>query len=193
MKPMKPRRPGSLHDTLVDFGAAIAASEGESADAGPRLMADFLGLSVFTIYKYLDPDQKGDLSLMQAAQLAARFPVPQLAEHFAQLAGGTFLAVKGAGTGQFESLTGDALQHLAGVAQRIFEAHGVGSDGGADITPREAEAMLPLLLDLLVDVSGLVALARKLSCASSARSALERRADSPAAAADTHPGGRSSL
>jgi len=56
MKPMKPRRPGGPHDALAQAMTEIGLAEGQGADAGVPIAAAFEGVSVFTLYKQLDPD-----------------------------------------------------------------------------------------------------------------------------------------
>ena len=91
MKPMKPRAANGPHAALADLMTQIAASQGEEPAVGVKLAADFEGISIFTFYKMLDPDQQAEFSYTRVARLTAAFRAPAAAEHLAQLAGGMFV------------------------------------------------------------------------------------------------------
>lgn len=160
MRPMKPRAPGSAHDMLAKTMAEVG--QRVSGD-GIAAVADLAGVSVFTLYKQLDPDNPAEFSVARLALLARHFRTEAPAEFFATLAGGAFLPGVLAGDPRFSDLTGAALSHLGEASREIIEAHSPRSEGGATLTPAEARQLLVPLMALLHDVSNLVALTRSVA------------------------------
>jgi hypothetical protein len=154
---MKPRVPGSAHETL----ALMTEQIGEIAGAdGVKTVADFEDIKPATVYKLLDPDQEGEFSYARVARIVGHFKINAPAHHMAQLAGGTFLPIPQGGDAKFNELTGAALAHLGQVTSEIIDAYSPKSDGGAAFTAREARHLLAPLSELLSDVSNLIAIAR---------------------------------
>lgn len=157
MRPMKEREAGSAHDMLaramVEAGARVGGD-------GVAAAADFVGVSKFTLYKQMDPDNSAEFSVARLALLARHWQLETPAEFFATLAGGAYLPGVAAGDPRFSDLTGAALAHLGEASREIIEAHSPRSEGGATLTPAEARRLLTPLMALLHDVSNLVALTR---------------------------------
>lgn len=156
MKPMKPRAAGGPHEMLAELmeecGGVVAA-------------ADFEGVSKFTLYKELDPDQPAEMPFIRVARLSSKFGAHAPAQYFARLAGGTFIALDPAvapGT-QLGRLSG---QVLAEVGQMIEKLGAIVEDGAIagkepDEFDREANEAITKIMELKLQVRAEAAAKRK--------------------------------
>lgn len=150
----KPRQPGSAHETL---GLMVEQA------GGVKRVADFEDIKPSTVYKLLDPDQEGEYSFARVCRIVAHFGADAPAQLLASLAGGTYLPIPRTGDSRFADLTAESLLHIGQVSHDIIAAHSPKSDGGRDLTAREARQLLKPLGELLLDVSHLIALARRVA------------------------------
>lgn len=88
MARMKPRKLGGPHDVLARMMSEIGHAAGHP-DGGVELAAEFEGVSKFTLYKQLDPDNLtgGEMSFVRVWRLCGRFGGRAVAEAFAALCG----------------------------------------------------------------------------------------------------------
>lgn len=84
MTPIKPRRPGGVHEAVARAFDEIEARTGEQ---GIAAAADTLGVSRWTLYAAADPDRDGELSLLRAGLLTQVYGIRSLAEWLADKAG----------------------------------------------------------------------------------------------------------
>lgn len=90
MKAMKPRQPGSPYETLEALYAEVGIKMRGEADLGVQTVAAFLGCSVGTIYKQLDPDQRDEHPYTRVSMITEHFGVTAAASDLARRAGGVF-------------------------------------------------------------------------------------------------------
>lgn len=93
VRPIKPRKVGGPHELMLEAMNEIGEREGDPAH-GLEIAAAFEGKSHWTLRKELDPDQKGEMSFVSMARLAAKYRLETVAQYFATLAGGVFLSLK---------------------------------------------------------------------------------------------------
>lgn len=140
MRTMKPRRAGGPHDVLARMFGEIAAAEGAGPEAGVQIAAEFEGVSVFTLYKQLDPDQAGsELSFVRLWRLVAKFGSRAPAAALAELVGCRLVALP-------KRMAAEApTAALISIARETTEVVAKGWDAVADgeLTPREARALRP--------------------------------------------------
>ncbi|WEK50336.1 MAG: hypothetical protein P0Y66_22285 [Candidatus Kaistia colombiensis] len=163
MNPYKTRAAGSLHDALARGMSQIATSVGMHETAGPQVAADFEGISKYTIYKALDPDQRDDIGFGRVARLTSKFGMTAPAEFLATLAGGVFLPVSQDHEGAWAELSADVADHIGQLLAEIFRDLSPASDGGTEITPPEADRILRDLEVVTRAVATMTSLARKAS------------------------------
>lgn len=95
MRPMKPREPGSPHEML-------ALTMGEAG--GVEAVARFEGVSVFTLYKQLDPDAEppSNFPVTRLSRLVRHFGARAPADYFAGLIGHRLVPIEKAMAAQTE-------------------------------------------------------------------------------------------
>ena len=78
MRPMKPRKPGSMHEMLI---------EAMSEAGGVEAVAAFEDVNVFTLYKQIDPDNAAEFPLSRLVRMVRHFQLKSVAKFFAALIG----------------------------------------------------------------------------------------------------------
>jgi hypothetical protein len=113
---VKPREIGSAHEAM----AALVDRAG-----GAKKVADFEGVSIFTLYKMLDPDQpKSEASFVRIARWSQHFQKLDAAHYLARLVGCVLVrlpdvALSGTRLGR---LTGQAMKETADVFATLGDA-----------------------------------------------------------------------
>jgi len=130
MRPMKPRRPEGPHEALALMMDQIGETAG-NPEAGVTMAATFEGVSRFTLYKELDPDQPAELAFARVARLTAHFCVPAAAAHLARLCGHLMVPLP---PGQGHELLASEMGHVATEIGQVITAIGraLGDDGRVD-------------------------------------------------------------
>ncbi len=109
--PMKPRPFGGPHEALADAMDQIGVAAGQGAEAGVPVAAAFLGVSKFTLYKQLDPDNETtELSWPRLWQLVDRYKCRAPVEALADLIGCKLVTLPRTGAATTEV---SALLHIA--------------------------------------------------------------------------------
>jgi hypothetical protein len=163
MNPYKTRAAGSVHDALARGMAQVATSVGMDESAGPQVAADFEGISKYTIYKALDPDQREDLGFGRVARLTSKFGITAPAELLATLAGGVFLPIPQDHEGAWAELSAEVAEHIGQLLSEVFRALSPASDGSTEITPPEADRILRDLQEVTRAVATMTSMARQVS------------------------------
>lgn len=91
MRPQKPRQ--GTHKVLADLVAEVGANA-ETGQSAAEVVADFIDVDAGTLYKLLDPDQRGDVSYARVRLVTERFKVKAAADDLARLAGGIFVQIE---------------------------------------------------------------------------------------------------
>lgn len=136
----KLRVPGSPHDAM----AALVEAAG-----GVKIVADFEGVGVSTIYKMLDAEQpQAEVSFVRVSRWTSHFKVAAAAEHLALLANGTFLP------DHLVDAAASDMEALCELASRSADAIGEYARARSDevLTPKEARAVRKELRELLVAI-----------------------------------------
>lgn len=160
MTPYKTRAVGSSPEAMARMIGEVATSMGLDESAGAQIAADFEGISKFTIYKALDPDQPEDFPYGRVARLTSRFGVVAPAEHLATLAGGVFLPVPKEHDGAWAELSAEVAEHIGQLLSEVFKALSPASDGSTEITPPEADRILRDLQEVTRAVAAMTSMAR---------------------------------
>jgi hypothetical protein len=151
VRQMKPRAPGSASQALALMSEQIGASQGMDATHGVKLMADFIGKSVGTIYKMLDPDQREQLSFARVAQLTDRYKATAAADYLAQLANCLLVPLPPVEPGDaIDEHTIRSAREYADMVAAIITAK---RDGR--ITRPEARALLRDIRELMIELAAL--------------------------------------
>jgi hypothetical protein len=160
MRPMKPRPPGSAKDALVRLFAEVAQAEGRDAEAGARIAADFLDVSVSLLHKASDPTQPEDLGFRRVGMITERFRAGAAADFLARLAGGVFVPLpEGEGSSRLSALAASAVEEFGQAIAEILRAVSSHSDGGRRLTPAEARRIAAEIIDVVRIMNGLLGIA----------------------------------
>ncbi|MGE4337999.1 MAG: hypothetical protein AB7E55_18755 [Pigmentiphaga sp.] len=130
---VRPRKAGSAHAAIGRMIDAIGAQD----------VADSVEVSKFTVYKWADPEQPGDLAFHRACQISAHFRTTILAEHLALRAGGVFVPLPDIDAdGEWGVLTAETAGAFADAMREVAQVLCPKSDGGRGVTPREAARLV---------------------------------------------------
>ncbi len=158
MKPVKPRPPGSFHDTLVSVIGAIALGLGYPREAGPKLVANALGVSAALVHAWTDPDKSEEISFIRVQQLYRLWPREVQALYDLPQAEQGVVAVPTRDEG--DAITGHLaiglLEHAGDLSVEVGEAITVigkairaSRPGGSDVTPEEIPVLRREVFDVL--------------------------------------------
>jgi len=155
MRPMKPRPAGSAHDALVRLLAEVAERSGRDCEAGPKIAADFLDVSLSLVHRATDPDQREDLGFRRVARLTEHFGATAAAEFLARLAGGVFLPLPPADTPpRWAELEAEAAEDFGKAVAELIRA-GAGVD---HLAPGDRQRIARELLEAIHAMTGLLGL-----------------------------------
>lgn len=130
---VKPREAGSAHEALAEL---------VDGAGGAKVVANFEGVSVFTLYKMLDPDQpQSEVSFLRAARWSEHFKVLSAAHYLARLVGCVLVklpdvALSGSKLGR---LTGQAMKETAEVFSTLGDALDDGKLSAKELAKLESE------------------------------------------------------
>lgn len=82
-----------IHEVVGQMVEAIGLKEAGDARAGTKIVADFLGVGISSVYKWTDPDQNGEISFANMCRLSEFYRVTIGVQHLSHMAGGVFVQV----------------------------------------------------------------------------------------------------
>lgn len=82
-----------IHEVVGQMIEAIGTKEAGDPRSGTKIVADFLGVGVSTVYKWTDPDQLGEISYANMCRLSEFYRVCIGVQHMSHMSGGVFVQV----------------------------------------------------------------------------------------------------
>lgn len=160
MRSQKPRPAGSVYEAITKGFAAIGAAEG-APEHGVRLVAEFEAKAEPTVYRWTDPDAepRAEMSLVRAQRLARKWPAfaAVMADFFANLAGGNFVPRQRPGTDRrWLETSAETVEDMGRVLVLVVRATSPDSPGGERLAQREAQGLLPLLIEVRENVDDMI-------------------------------------